>query len=67
MDFTFTYYPDMTWSSFGAPAYSSMYITSMDLYTGKTGFLWPKRLLKKREKPGLALCSWPSSAPRQSG
>jgi hypothetical protein len=40
-DFTFTYYPDMTWSSFGAPAYSSMYITSMDLYTGKTGFLWP--------------------------
>ena len=41
LDFTFTYYPDMTWSSFGAPAYSSMYITSMDLYTGKTGFLWP--------------------------
>lgn len=40
-DFTFTYYPDMTWSSFGAPAYCSMYITSMDLYTGKTGFLWP--------------------------
>ena len=41
LDFTFTYYPDMTWSSFGAPAYSSMYITSLDLYTGKTGFLWP--------------------------
>ena len=41
LDFTFTYYPDMTWSNFGAPGYSSMYITSLDLYTGKTGFLWP--------------------------
>jgi len=36
----FTYFPDMTWSSFGPPAYSAMYVTSMDLYTGQTGVLW---------------------------
>jgi len=36
----FTYYPDMTWSSFGQPAYSALYLTSIDLFTGQTGVLW---------------------------
>lgn len=40
-DLTLTYYPDLTWSSFGTPAYTAMYIGSIDLYTGKTGFMWP--------------------------
>lgn len=35
-----TYFPDMTWSSFGPPAYSSMYLTSVDLFTSQTGVLW---------------------------
>lgn len=37
----FAFDPGLTWSSFGEPAFSAMYITSIDLYTGKTGFLWP--------------------------
>lgn len=37
----FAFDPGMTWGSFGEPAFSSMYITSIDLYTAKTGFLWP--------------------------
>jgi porin len=41
LDFMATYYPDMSWSSYGAPGYSSMYLQAADLYTGKTGFLWP--------------------------
>ena len=37
----FAFDPGLTWSSFGEPSFTSMYITSIDLYTGKTGFLWP--------------------------
>lgn len=40
VEFTFTYYPDVSWSSFTQPGFSAMYIASMDVYTGKTGFLW---------------------------
>lgn len=40
VDFTFTYYPDVSWSSFTQPGYSAMYIASMDVFTEKTGFLW---------------------------
>lgn len=40
VEFTFTYYPDLTWSSFNRPGFSAMYIASMDVYTEKTGFLW---------------------------
>ena len=40
LEFTFTYYPDVSWSSFGEPGFSAMYVASMDLYTEKTGFLW---------------------------
>jgi porin len=40
VEFTFTYYPDVTWSSFTQPGFSAMYIASMDVYTEKTGFLW---------------------------
>lgn len=37
LEFTLTYYPDLTWSSFGSPAFSSMYIASLDIYTSKAG------------------------------
>lgn len=40
VDFTFTYYPDVSWSNFTQPGFSAMYIASMDIYTGKTGSLW---------------------------
>lgn len=40
VEFTFTYYPDLTWSSFNTPGFSAMYIASMDVYTEKTGVLW---------------------------
>lgn len=40
VEFTLTYYPDLTASSFSQPGFSAMYIASMDVYTGKTGFLW---------------------------
>ena len=40
VEFTFTYYPDVSWSSFTQPGFSAMYIASMDVYTEKTGFLW---------------------------
>ena len=39
MEFLFD--PGLTWSSFGEPAFTAMYITSIDLYTGKTGGMWP--------------------------
>ncbi|MFM8524326.1 MAG: carbohydrate porin [Cyanobacteriota bacterium] len=40
VEFTFTYYPDVSWSNFTQPGFSAMYIASMDVYTGKTGVLW---------------------------
>lgn len=40
VEFTFTYYPDLTASSFTTPGFSAMYIASMDVYTEKTGVLW---------------------------
>jgi porin len=39
-EFIMTYFPDLTWSNFGRPAFSSFYLASADLYTGKTGYLW---------------------------
>lgn len=39
--FEFALDPSLTTSSFGPASFTSMYITSVDLYTGKTGFLWP--------------------------
>jgi porin len=40
VELTFTYYPDVSWSSFSQPGFSAMYIASVDVYTEKTGFLW---------------------------
>ena len=39
MEFAFD--PGLTWSSFGEPAFSALYVTSIDLYTSKTGGMWP--------------------------
>ena len=37
----FAFDPGLNWSTFGEPSFTAMYITSIDLYTEKTGGMWP--------------------------
>jgi porin len=40
VEMNFAYFPDVSWSSFTQPGFSAFYLTSVDVYTEKTGFLW---------------------------